>query len=500
MDFRAEFRGEISTPGEAMKKAPFIDNKDTVTLKHIIKFSDHLSLTRDEKNWIHSLYVGLSEDEDGYISLGDYAEGKTLSAVRKRINKLSDCGLFVKINTKIPNVKRPIVVYRFRPFNYESSAQMTNELNRQELIPAYSQGDDLTLPSPYQAMRVDPKVDNLFCSVLYSALLFSSPRKEIKYPLHTWVNWFETLVEVYTRCKSGRSIARVSDLRYFIVSISMCAAIIKEKLARGENPRNLFTLEATQINYQMERESDGGNNAAIYRALKRFSATSFEIPNLPEQIVNRLGFDRGDIELEMLTNLGRFQKENDKGRKITVFTFSIPEVLYQSILGGNFTLFNVNPEILHENNDVIFGLHLYGKRRLNYTTKPVIKTLKELHQAIAPTISFIDFSYKLHEGLIARYEETIKQYPGLSEGDEEDRMIIRDGRKKGSKEILQGRVNVYGIIISIRGQDAYLVIDPADPYVGALSKSKRINKGKSEGKIEGSVLDAIMIQQRIDGL
>lgn len=486
-----------------MKKAPFVDNANAVTIKDLVYLSDQLSLSNDEKNWMHQLFVAVSEDDEGVVSLHDHTGERTLSAVRKRINKLTELGLFSKISVKIPSVKRPVVCYRFRPFDFDAASAVARGMDRQEVIPAYREGDDLTLPSPYQAMRVDPKVDNLFCSVLYSALLFSSPRKEIKYPLHTWVNWFETLVEVYTHCKSGRSIARVSDLRYFIIIISMCATIIKEKLGRGELPRNLFTLEASQINYQMERSSDGGNNAAIYRALKRFASTSFEIPNLPEVIVNRLGFDRGDVELEMLTNLGRFQKENDKGRKITVFTFSIPEVLYQSILGGNFNLFNVNPEVLHENNDVIFGLHLYGKRRLNYTTKPVMKTLKELHKSIAPTISYTDFSYKLHEGLIDRYKETIEKYPELDAEDPDhpdDKMVIGEGRRKGSQEILQGRVNVYGIIISIRGQDAYLVVDPADPYVGALAKSKRLNKGKAQGYIEGSVLDDLMIQQRLDGL
>ena len=204
----------------------------------------------------------------------------------------------------------------------------------------------------------------------------------------------------------------------------------------------------------------------------------------------------------MLTNLGRFQKENKElGRNITVFTFSLPEILYQSILGGNFNLFDVNPQLLRETNDVVFGLHLYGKRRLNFTTKPVVKTLRDLHSSIAPTLSYTEFLYKLHDGLIRRYEDMVRDFPQLaSETEESDRMITREGRRKGSREILQGRINVYGIIISIRGQDAYLVADPADRYVGALARKRRINKAKESGSRPGDIIDEAMIQQRLDGL
>lgn len=461
-----------------MSKPPFVDNAGSISLTELKGFLSETTLDDDGRIFIISLWQWVVHKE-GPISIYDLSERTDLTphGIRNRLEKLIRIGVFRKAKVRMEGSARPVAHYRFHCVNPESSPL------EGKLLPAFVPGREMMIDSQRQRHFIDSRIDDLICTSLFSALPFKTQRKPLEAPAEVTVNWFETPVRVVTRSETGRTVASVLDLRYYIAIMGICYELVQDAIRNERNPENNFAVDIQDIHDLMGRKNEGGNIEAGLNALRRLASTTFEIPHLPQHILKRFDsrLEDGFQRINPLHDFSSYWTEKSRMHKKTIITFGLPIIVFRSMVMEKF-LFKVNPKIFSEDNDVILGFHLWCRRRIGLKGKTITTSIRKLHLDVAPTLSFKEFLDRFYGGLVSVYESNkSKAQPKVVSKDSEklkktdvrpkdEFLELSDEKIKNNRIVQTCNIDVYGYRIHRSKTDNLVIFqNPDDLYVGLRS-------------------------------
>lgn len=462
-----------------MSKPPFVDNMGSISLTELKGFLSECGMDEDRTKFIVSLWQWCV-NSNGPISIYDLAGRVDLSphGLRNRLEKLIKEGVFRKAKSKIEGSSRPVAHYRFHCVHPDEPPL------EGKVLPTFVPDNEMMLENDRQRVFLDSRIDDLICTSLFSALSFKKTRKPISSPIEVTVNWFETPVRVVTRSETGRSIASVADLRYFIAVMGICYELVQNALRNEIAPENNFALDIQDVHELMGRNNEGGNIQAGLNALKRLASTTFEIPHVPTHILKRFDerLDDGFQRINPLHDFSCYWTDKSSIHKKTIITFGLPIIIFKSMVMEKF-LFKVNPRIFSEDNDVIIGFHLWCRRRIGLRGKTITTSLKKLHQDVAPTLTYKEFLDRFYGGLASVYQSnrSVKRPvapKARKHADEDEGQIsptdefleIADDKVINNKVVQTCNIDVYGYRINRSKTDNLVIFqNPDDPYVGLRS-------------------------------
>ena len=372
---------------------------------------------------------------------------------------------------------RPVVHYRFHCVHRDEGPI------EGKILPTFVPDREMMIDNDRQKIFMDSKIDDLICTSLFSALHFKAPRKPLEAPIEVTINWFETPVRVITRSETGKTIASVSDLRYFIAIMGICYELVQDALRQDRVPDNSFAIDMQDIHDMMGRKNEGGNIDVGLNAMKRLASTTFEIPHLPKNILERFDsrLDDGFMKINPLHDFSCYWTDKSKVHKKTIVTFGLPIVVFKSMVLEKF-LFKVNPRLYGEDNDVIIGFHLWCRRRIGLKAKTITTSLRKLHLDVAPTLKYKEFLDRFYGGLTSVYESNIQRLPtrvvsefkkeqSLEHIDPKDEQIeLSEEKIKNHQVVHTCNIDVYGYRVHRSKTDDLIIFqNPNDPYVGLRS-------------------------------
>lgn len=474
------------------QKPPFLDNKHQLDIKTINSFSLSLGLDESQRDFIVNLMSWCNATDD-QLSLYTIAPRTGLSVIglRKRLEKLALKGVFKVHKVRSPHSGRFGTVYRFH------CARSSETSVEGEVLPRLEHSSGLRISSARQELFMKAGMDNLFHAVLFAALPAKRSKRALTEPLSGTVNWFETQVQTTTRTLSGIAPAAPRDLLYFEAILGICHELIGAMLRNDETPTNMFVIELAHIHKLMGIPNDGGNSATTVNVLNRLASTAIDVHNLPEKILNHYGClnTTGMERFVALNDFGIYSDQHaaNKNQPRTVVKFSLCEVNFLW-LASNKYLFEVNPSIFKETNDVIIAFHFWCRRRIGQSGKTIGTTLPRLHLDLSPLLSYKEFVDSLFGGLRRRFEkysdveqeqyteQAALQNDRKAPSASTDRLVVRDKRVIKHNVIKCCSINILGYRL-ILDAEAKVAIVPMvdDPYVGLASRHRRaLNRSARE--------------------
>lgn len=470
------------------EKPPFIDNSGSISFNELKSFMIENEVDDSAREFLTNVWQWVVQ-YDGPMSIYLLAErcDVTVHGIRNRLEKHLKTGLFRKVKVKKEGTKRPVAHYRFHCVHNDDKPI------EGKVLPNFTPSKEMMIDDNRQRVFSDSRIDDLICTSLFSALLFKTPRKPLEVPLETKVNWFETPVKVITRSETGKPVASVSDLRYYIAILSYCYELVREAVKADLPIQNAFALDMQDIHLLMGRKNEGGNIAVGLNALNRLASTVFEIPHMPESILKRFDarLEDGFEKIQPLHDFSCYWSGESNYRKKTIVKFGLPMVVFNGMLMDQF-LFRVNPRIFSEESDVIIGFHLWCRRRIGVKAKTINTTMKKLHLDVAPTLKFKEFEDKFFGGLLNVFNSNMKiNKPGIiikdnkkssDLGPNDEFIEILDEKSKKNNIIQMCNIDVYGYKVMRTKTDQILIYqNPEDDYVGIESShNQAINRRRRE--------------------
>ncbi len=463
-------------------RPPYISNENQITLDQLIALSRELILTESEIQYLKAIFR-LVEIHGRELAMSELLDEnvKSLSGVRKRLNTLAEKGAMTLDKRKIPSVRKPVSVYRFKKLTMAGLISQSREQAPSGATRSSSEvsKEHLSYDPAYEPFLKDPAIDDLICSVLYTALDYN--RKGREKEIDIVVDWYGDKVRVIASCqhRSDLVVARITDLKYYIAILTLAEEITAQSIMLGKTPTNFFKMDTKFINAFLGKANEGGNIATLIEAMRRLNSTEFHVPALPQRIIERYGFTSGSMSLTPISDFANFHDDNPNGSRRSVVFFSLPAAIFQGILSDRINVFRINPEVLKEKNEVIFGLHLFCRRRIGHKASYNHRvTLEQLRMQVAPNMTKRAFASKLFDGLAAVHLRQVAQ----SERDPRRKMslkpVIYNVQKPRSNEIIGFYASVHGYYVGISGQNVSIHIDSSDPYVGVKSRARQL-KGKT---------------------
>lgn len=477
-------------------KPPFVDNSGSISFNELKSFLLENDIDESGREFLTNVWqwVVQSSSPMSIYLLADRSD-VSVHGVRNRLEKFLKIGVFRKVKVKKEGSNRPVAHYRFHCVHSD------DQPIEGKLLPNFTQNKEMMVDDNRQRVFMDSRIDDLICTSLFSALLFKTPRKPLEVPIETKVNWFETPVKVITRSETGKPVASVSDLRYYIAILSYCFELVREAVKAERPIENAFALDMQDIHSLMGRRNEGGNIAVGLNALNRLASTVFEIPHMPKSILQRFDsrLEDGFEKIQPLHDFSCYWSGESNYRKKTIVKFGLPMVVFKGMLMDQF-LFRVNPRIFSEESDVIIGFHLWCRRRIGVKAKTINTTMRKLHLDVAPTLKFSEFEDKFYGGLLNVFNSNRDgKKPGIIIKDDEksselgpnDEFVeVLNEKVKKHNVIQMCNIDVYGYKIMRSKTDQILIYqNPEDDYVGiGSSHNQAVARRRKELMEEASTM------------
>lgn len=426
-------------------KPPFVTNTNNITEDDIVLICKQLSLSSHEMDCLWRTYRAVISANDR-ISMVELAikEGISLNGVRKRMNLLVDKGAMEKSSERIEGVRRPISVFVFKAAVISAPIEKKQKEIFIQRFEGGSTSGSMVIDNSSRTMVRSPAIDDLICSVLFSALDFNRKGKSTE--IRVVIDWYGFKVPVITRSVHGSVIARVTDLRVYIAILTLCEQIVKNKIRFQEDVVNLFSIELSDILDVMKREKDGGNRDSVIKSMSRLSTTSFVVSELPSKILERFCLSNMMQTINPLSDFGIYEKPDRKIYKDTFISFQLPHVVYDGMISERRSIFKIRPDALKENNEVFFAFHLWCRRRIGKKAIQFITSIERLNEEIAPGVSSRDFKRRFYSGL-ERFETIGEEKDILN-----NKVTWSNEKIKTNRVVTSCFVSVYGYAIKIKNK------------------------------------------------
>lgn len=453
---------------------PFFDNLNGITgdmVQQIIELMPALDTTHRK---ILS-FMALSGQQDGsrasIQAIADYIGFKP-AAIRNRLKVLVSAGVAEHQMVAFEGCRRPVSLYRLTLPELGKFSAVAEQWER----PAHSIP---TLPESHEIHSVSNElfsailreetpffVDNLFCTVLFSALPVS--RKLLYEPFSVTVDWYGQDVPVTLRPLAKRPVCKADDLRFYIGLITYLSELVQtEGVPRSVMDGGAWTIKVSDVLNVMGLSTSGGNTKTALASFERLASTNIELAALPEQVMNRYGFERAEQAFQALGNFGIYQK-TARVNKTAFITFTLPPTINDSLIKYGRDFFKLSPNALRYNEAYFLRVHLWAKRRLGQNINSKTLDQRRAWKEISPGIAF-----KEH---IKRFNTVVTNFVNYVDSLVFDEIITRvqanmlvSGRPTGAQgdhRVVNATINVFGYILRITDTHIHITRDISDPYVG----------------------------------
>ena len=460
---------------------PFYDNFNGITAEMVQQIIELMPALDDTQRRILS-FMALSGYKDGARSsiqeIADYIGFKP-AAIRNRLKVLVSAGVAEHLMVPFEGCRRPVSLYRLVLPELGRLAAVSDALEAPSSgIPVLPESHEIHSFSNelFSAILRDETpffVDNLFCTVLFSALPVS--RKLMYEPFSVVVDWYGQDVPVTLRPLAEKPVCKADDLRFYIGLITYLSELVQtEGVPLTVLQGGAWTIKVSDVLNVMGLSTSGGNTKTALASFERLASTSVELAALPPQVMERYGFERAEQSFQALGNFGIYQK-TAKVNKTAFITFTLPPTINDSLIKYGRDFFKLSPNALRYNEAYFLRIHLWAKRRLgqNLNSKtidhrrawkeisPGITFKEHIKRSNAVVINFVDYV----ESLLA--DEVITQVQA--------NMLVSGGpsRAQGHHQVVNATINVFGYILRITDTHIHITRDIADPYVG-IGKSSTV--------------------------
>ena len=452
---------ELSTTA----KPPFVDNQKGVPLNELSAFLLDINLNEKEALFVRDLWHDVSHTDKLSIHKVARHLDKTADTIRKRLEKLVEVGVFSKYEKRYQSANRPAIHYRFECRHKVQEVIQRPAVNINRL-------GKMMVNTAINKQLMDTRIDDLVCSALFAALPPREIRVMPKDGLKAIINWFEQQVPVFTRVATGKQVASIADLRYYIACLSLCYEIVQSNLVLGDFIENSFAIDIGAINGFLGKANKGGDISSAKSALERLGFTSVEVPNLPKNVIERFGFESANININPLANIGFFteKKVNDQQKHFVVF--QLPTPVFQSMLHERF-MFVINPQVLSVKQPIMLAFHFWCRRRIGHKSTTFVTSLGRLNRDVSPLLPFAEFQKDLIQAIEVKLKAHVTEIS--------DKGLTVESRKQYikvvDKKLFECNVCLFGYWLNIKdGVKVFINTDAKDAYVGLASKHRQALK------------------------
>lgn len=472
---------------------PFYDNYNHITADMVQQIIELMPSLDETHRKILSFMVLSGDKEGGRDSIQAIADyiGFKPAAIRNRLKALVTAGVAEHHLVSFEGCRRPVSLYRLVVPELGKLSDAGNTL-------APSSPRIPTLPEDHEIHSFSQEllsaiareespffVDNLFCTVLFSALPVS--RKLIYEPFEVVVDWYGNDVPVTLRPLAERPVCKAEDLRFYIGLITYLSELVQtEGVPLTVIDGGAWTIKVSDVLNVMGLSTSGGNTKTALASFERLASTSIELMALPAKVMERYGFERAEQSFQALGNFGIYQK-TAKVNKTAYITFTLPPTINDSLIKYGRNFFKLSPSALRYNEAYFLRIHLWAKRRLGERVNAKTVDHRRAWKEISPGITFKEHIRRFNDVVIdfADYVSALQDEGLISQLQSNMLVSSGPGEAGGPLHVVNATINVFGYILRITDTHIHITRDIADPYVG-------LGKG-SPVLLEGSETPASLI-------
>jgi DNA-binding Lrp family transcriptional regulator len=453
---------------------PFYDNLNSITgetVQRIIELMPGLDNTHRK---ILSFMVLRGEKEGGRSSIQDIADyiGFKPAAIRNRLKVLVSAGVAEHHMVSYEGCRRPVSLYRLTLPELGRLSDVTGVLGGPSpTIPVLPESHEIHSFSNelFSAILRDETpffVDNLFCTVLFSALPVS--RKLIYDPFKVVVDWYGQDVPVTLRPLAEKPVCKADDLRFYIGLITYLSELVQtEGVPVTVIDGGAWTIKVSEVLNVMGLSTSGGNTKTALASFERLASTNVELAALPPQVMERYGFERAEQSFQALGNFGIYQK-TAKVNKAAFITFTLPPTINDSLIKYGRDFFKLSPNALRYNEAYFLRIHLWAKRRLGQNLNSKTIDHRRAWKEISPGIRFKEHIKRFNDVVLnfVDYVDSLLVDDVITQTQSNMLVIARPSSAQGNHQVINATVNVFGYILRITDTHIHITRDISDPYVG----------------------------------
>lgn len=409
----------------------------------------------------------LNQTGAGYLDMAAILEATSRPepTIRRTLQELEDVGILVKRSLEFHEYQSAR-----RSGRRASLYTVVGTTPSTSTIPASTRTTgslDKRSPSSEVFLRRlmgNPVIDDVFLGALSAALDWSSSTRVVD-TIDTSVNWYGCQVRVVARNTDGGGVMKIGDARVVAALFGM----VKERIKSSGISDQVFGFYLNDLEDSLEKGRGTNTRETVLAALRRIMGTRFLI-YLSEELSSRLGLPGGEGMSDISIMLMPTIYQESSGRRRVWVSFELAKRWRDGLVGrvkNRWVSFIANPGLLTEDDDTAVALWLYLKRRLNSSGQTQVFDVVQLHQDLAPSLSWTDFASKWREMVKAKVGNAIEE------------MV----RVEGSLIPAGGSFSLMGYIVQSKGRRVVVVSDPMDAIVGQASPASLLRRHRKEHEV-----------------
>lgn len=453
---------------------PFYDNNNSISADMVQQIIELMPTLDETHKKILSFMTLTGSTEGERASIQDIADyiGFKPAAIRNRLKVLVSAGVAEHHMVSFEGCRRPVSLYRLTLPELSKLASIGDVLSpspaRLPILPEDHEIHSLS-HELFSAILRDENpffIDNLFCTVLFSALPVS--RKLLYEPFRVTVDWYGQDVPVTLRPLAEKPVCKADDLRFYIGLITYLAELVQtEGVPMTVIDGGAWTIKVSDVLNVMGLSTSGGNTKTALASFERLASTSIELASLPEQVMERYGFERAEQSFQALGNFGIYQKTANVNKTAFV-TFTLPPTINDSLIKYGRDFFKLSPNALRYNEAYFLRIHLWAKRRLGQNINSKTIDHRRAWKEISPGIGFKEH-IKRFNYVIVNFVDYVSSLliDEVITDIQSNRLVLTDPtRAQGHHQVVNATINVFGYILRVTDTHIHITRDISDPYVG----------------------------------
>lgn len=462
-----------------MPAPPFYDNFNGITPGAVQQIIELMPALDDTHRRILSFMVLRGDTQGGRSSIQDIAEyiGFKPAAIRNRLKVLVSAGVAEHHLVSFEGCRRPVSLYRLALPELGRLSGVSRALDAPSpAIPVLPDNHEIhsfsrELFSSVLQHETPFFVDNLFCTVLFSALPVS--RKLIYEPHQVVVDWYGQGVPVTLRPLAKKPVCKADDLRFYIGLITYLVELVQtEGVPLSVIDGGAWTIKISDVLNVMGLSTSGGNTKTALASFERLASTNVELSALPQQVMERYDFERAEQSFQALGNFGIYQK-TARVNKTAFITFTLPPTINDSLIKYGRDFFKLSPNALRYNEAYFLRVHLWAKRRLGQNLSSKTLDHRRAWKEISPGIAYKEHVKRFNDVILnfVDYVDSLLASEVITQVQANMLVIARPRAVPGKHQMINASINVFGYILRITDTHIHITRDIADPYVGLGSQS-----------------------------
>jgi len=405
-----------------------------------------------------------SGERAGIQDIADYIGFKP-AAIRNRLKVLVSAGVAEHHMVAFEGCRRPVSLYRLSLPELGRLSEVGEFLSPASArIPVLPENHEIHSFSHelFSAILRDETpffVDNLFCTVLFSALPVS--RKLLYEPFPVTVDWYGQDVPVTLRPLAEKPVCKADDLRFYIGLITYLSELVQtEGVPLTVMDGGAWTIKVSDVLNVMGLSTSGGNTKTALASFERLASTNIELASLPVQVMERYGFERAEQSFQALGNFGIYQKTANVN-KTAFICFTLPPTINDSLIKYGRDFFKLSPNALRYNEAYFLRIHLWAKRRLGQNLNSKTIDHRRAWKEISPGISFKEHLKRFNDVVIdfVDYVDSLRLDSVITQVQANMLVSGKPTAAQGNYQVVNATVNVFGYILRITDTHIHITRD-----------------------------------------